>query len=624
MVQRVFNRRVYITSFLILFVACLYIIKLFSLHFSDKIVLNSPYHNPELVRRGYITDRNGNILSMSIEKGSLYANPEHIEDPVFAAAAVSKILNIPKEKLYEKFTLRRRFIWIKRIVDDELISKVNSLGIKGIYVRKEFKRVYPNGELASNLIGFAGIDNRGLEGLEFKYNDVLNGDFDSKYTIEIKDFKYGNNLVLTVDRYIQYFSEKYLAETVDSFKARQGAVIVTEPKTGKILAYAKYPSYDPNKYYDYSRKEWKAFTISDSFEPGSTMKIFSVASVLKQNVYNPDEFYNCTGAVQIGDTVINDTGIHGKINLSEAVKHSCNVGIIMSLKKVSASRHYTTLRRFGFGEVTGCGIPGESSGILREVKRWSGLSKYSIGIGQEISVTSIQLAAAYGAIANGGIYIVPGIIERIDSFSGEALQNYFVKSRGRILTTKQSHILKNMLRGVVDGGTGRNAMSRYYSYAGKTGTAQKYIKSEGNYSSQYNIASFAGFAPFEDPQIVIIVIIDEPLIATGGGTVAAPLFKKIADKTLPYLGVTKRVIKNYSPEDKREKTNVRYSVLPDFSGENLIDGLYILADIQKSNYVTYSVDGYGTVVRQSPPPGTPIKNGMKVVLYAREKTDNHE
>lgn len=621
MIQKVFNRRIYVTAAIIFFIAVLYVFKLFSLHFSNKIILNDPYTSNEIVRRGYITDRKGNILSLSIEKKSLFANPEQIENPSETALLLAPILNMDQREIERRLRLKRLFIWIKRMLDDSTMSRINSLNIKGLYGRKEFKRVYPNGQLASNLIGFAGIDNRGLEGLEYKYNDALNGDYDSKYSIEVQNLKYGNNIILTIDRYIQHYSEKYLKETVEKYAAARGAVIITEPKTGKILAYAKYPSYDPNEYWKYKRKDWRSFTITDSFEPGSTMKIFTAASILKENQYNQNKYFNCTGAVQIGDTVINCTGVHGKINLNEAIKHSCNVGVILSVKNVSNARHYATLRQFGFGEETGCGIPGESSGILRDVEKWSGLSKYSIAIGQEISVTSIQLAAAYGAVANGGIYIVPSVIERIDSYTGEPLFKHYIKSRGRILTKDQSDKLKGMLRLVVEGGTGRAAKSDYYKFAGKTGTAQKYIKSEGFYSRDHNIASFAGFAPYDDPKLVAIIIIDEPKNATGGGTVAAPLFKKITEKSLLYMGETERVLKNFKPINKKVKQKLNYKKIPDLKNMNVVDALYVLSLIQNDWYIKYGVEGYGRIYKQMPPAGSDLKNGMKIVLYAEDSDE---
>ncbi|MBN1501096.1 MAG: PASTA domain-containing protein [Spirochaetes bacterium] len=611
MIQKVFNRRVLITSVIIFIIAGLFIYRLTELHFSEKILLNNPFKLIN-IRRGYITDRNRNILAISIQKESIYANPEKIKDPAAAAAVIASVLGDSEQSVLQKLKSDKKFVWIKRKVDEEPAAEIKKHKFEGIYFKKEFKRVYPNISLAANILGFTGIDNNGLEGVEFKMDSVLSG-FSSG---DESAFQLGDNLVLTIDKYIQYYAEKYLAETVQQYSAKQGAVIITDPYSGKIIAYAKYPSYDPNYYYKAGRNEWRNFAVVDAFEPGSTMKIFSMAALLKSGQLDASKKYNCTGAVQIGDTVINCTGVHGSIDIMDVIKYSCNVGVITSMNTVNSSILYSTLRNFGFGESTNSQLPGESSGILREVDSWSGLSKYSISIGQELSVTGLQMAAAYGAIANNGEYIEPSIFESIENYNHKVIKQFDSVSRGKIISPEEAAFLRKMLANVVDGGTGKNAASKNYVFGGKTGTAQKYIRSAGSYSSSSNVASFAGIAPIDNPKLVIIVIIDEPVDVTSGGQVAAPLFKKIAEKSLVYLGESNRVLKKLDPIDKKPVLPaLEYKTMPDMRGMFFADALMILEEIQKTRAVKYVIDGQGIVTSQVPSAGTVIKNGDKIILY---------
>ncbi len=617
MIQKVFNRRVLITSIVIFAIAGLFTYRLAELHFSSKILLNNPFRLIN-IRRGYITDRNKNIIAISIQKDSVYANPEEISDSAYAASMLSIIFNEPEAVFFDKLQKNKKFVWIKRKIDDQTAVKIKELNLKGIYFKKEFQRVYPNGSLAANILGFTGIDNDGLEGIEFKMNSVLSG-FSGN---DESSFQLGDNIVLTIDKYIQYYAEKYLAETMIQFSAKQGSVIVTDPYTGKIIAYAKYPSFDPNYYYKSTRNEWRSFSVSDAFEPGSTMKIFSMAALLNSGKYSSTSRYNCTGAVQIGDTIINCTGIHGSVDIMEAMKHSCNVGVISAMNPVGSDTLYSTLRKFGFGESTNSQLPGESSGILREVDTWSGLSKYSISLGQEISVTGLQLAAAYGAIANNGEYIEPSIYERIEDYNHNTVKQFETVSRGKIISEEECTVLKAMMKSVVESGTGKNAASKNYIFGGKTGTAQKYVKSTGAYSSTSNVASFAGIAPLDNPRLVIIVIIDEPLDITSGSQVAAPLFKKIAEKSLVYLGESDRVLKKIDPLEKKPSfAGMDYRVMPDLKGLYFADAILMLEEIQQHRAIRYTVDGEGIVTGQSPEAGSEINNGEKIVLYTGKSNE---
>lgn len=616
--QKIFNKRVYITGLLILSVACFYIVRLFLLHFSDKIHIQNPYEVKKVLRRGYIKDSNKNILAISIEQKSLFANPEQIINAEEVAHKLSPIINLSEQYILKRITREKRFIWIKRKIDDEIVKKIKSLNIKGLYFKKEFQRVYPHSKLAANIVGFCGVDNAGLEGIEYKFNDILSGE--KKFANQVgSDGAYsGNNIILTIDRYIQNIAEKELALQVKESSAKQGAIIITDVNNGKILALAKYPGFDPNKYYRYSSNMRSNYGVVGSFEPGSTMKIFAVAALLRSNNLQLNKKYYCTGMVEIPDLTIKCTGVHNYINITEAIKYSCNVGILDAMKEVDSTLLYGVLRKFGFGEKIGVKLPGESEGILREVKKWSGVSKYSISIGQEMSATLLQLAAAYGAIANGGIYYSLSIIDSIEKTDGTIAESFFPKSRGRILTKNHSSILKKMLKYVVDSGTGQKAKTLYYNVAGKTGTAQK-SKRRGGYLEDKYVTSFAGFAPYHNPKICVIVIIDEPDQDASGGSSAAPAFGKVVGKVLSYKGIRNKNIKASNPK-KLNNNSIKFTGvnMPNFNGMELADAIKNLIEIQKTHYIFYSINGTGKVVKQYPEAGSKINQKQKIILYLKE------
>lgn len=427
MEQKVFKRRVYVAAILITVIALFFIGRLFSLHFSRKIIVNK--NNTPPVRRGFITDRNGYILSMSIESSSLFVNPEKITEPSKTANILAEVLDIPENFILKRMNREKRFVWIRRKLNEETVKKIRAMNIPGVGFKKEFRRVFPNGNLAANILGFVDVDNRGIEGLEYLYDDRLTGRTPGGDNDNLGELLYGQNLVLTIDRTMQFHAEREIAAAVKNNEARQGSVVVMEVKTGRILAIAKYPGFDPNNYYRYNSFVRKNFSITDSFEPGSTMKIVALASVLEKRPDLLQRRYKCEGKVTIGDAEIACTGKHGSVSVNEIVRHSCNSGIIEIMRKMKRADLYKTLSDFGFGKKTEIGLPGESEGILRETIQWSGLSKYSMAIGYEISINSLQLAAAFSAVANGGVYLRPIIIDSIENIDGRKLQSFYSKSR---------------------------------------------------------------------------------------------------------------------------------------------------------------------------------------------------
>src|SRR4030042_1183012 len=387
--QKVFKRRVYVAGLLFALLSFMFIIRLFNLHFSTKLVVSDDRKG--VTHRGSIRDRNGYILAISIEKNSLFANPEEIKNPEETAQTVASILKIPSDSILSNLKKKKRFIWIKRKIDDPDAEEIRKIGIPGLYLKKEYKRVYPHDELASNIVGFAGVDNKGLEGIEYSFDDTLMGRDDSAEE-EMYGAGFGRNITLTIDRLIQYSAEREIEKAVNVNQAKQGAVLVLEVKTGRILAYAKRPSFNPNRYYEYSAFTLRNFSFIDSFEPGSTLKIISLASMLEHHPEMTRNLFTCRGWIDIADVRINCTGVHGTIGMNDIIRHSCTVGIIEAMKIMRKKDLYVTLKKFQFGIKTGVELPGETEGILRNWNKWSGLSKYSMSIGNEISVTSEQLA----------------------------------------------------------------------------------------------------------------------------------------------------------------------------------------------------------------------------------------
>ncbi len=607
-----FKRRVYITGFLIFGTACFFIFTLFDLHFSDLIIISNKKNS--VVKRGYIRDRNGYLLALSIERDSLFANPEEIENHEEIAQKLAPLIGESTDFIRSRITRKKKFVWLRRKLDDETVDRIKKLQLKGLHFKKEFKREYPHGNLAASILGFVGIDNRGLEGIEYKYNDVLAGGTDR--SLGDTRIVRGNNISLTIDRFIQHVAEQALVEGMSAVNAEQGAAVIMEVKTGRILAIAKHPGFSPDSYYRASSFARRNFTIVDAFEPGSTLKILAMATILEQVPKSQHTKYRCTGEIKIYDEVIKCTGTHGELTLDEIIKYSCNVGIITAMKPVSRRAFHALLHRFGFGRKTGIELPGEIDGILRPVSAWSGLSKYSIAIGHEISVNSIQMVAAFGAIANGGIYQVPSILESIERGDGSIVQSFYPRTKGRVLSRAIALRLLKMMHKVVLGGTGTKAALRYYAAAGKTGTSQKTMKQGGYYSDKF-IASFIGIAPLENPDICILVVVDEPKGLNTGGEVAAPIFAEIARRILPYRGVKRTVVPIAAPRRMRFPVNISKGIMPDFRGLLLSEALHVLIEMQKRNSIDYVVVGAGRVFAQSPPENTRISDNQKIVLYLR-------
>ena len=492
--------------------------------------------------RGTIFDRQMHPLAMSVAVDSIYAVPTEIPDRGMAARVLGPVLGLDPGDLLGRLDTFRAFCWVKRKVSDQDAERVRALNLTGIYFQKEMKRFYPKGELAAHVLGYVGLDDNGLAGFEFGMNKAIKGQpgrllvaADARHrsflSTEVKG-EPGNSAVLTIDENIQYIAERVLAETVDKSHAAGGAVVVQNPQTGRILAMANYPTLDANDYTKSPAQDRINRGVAWVYEPGSVFKLVTVSAALEENLTRPAEMIDCQmGSITIGHHVIHDWKRYGVMSVADILAHSSDVGAIKLGLRLGDERFYRHIRDFGFGQKTGIELPGEERGLLEPPSRWSGISIGSLSIGQEIGVTPLQMISAFSSIANGGLLVEPRIVSSL--FRGNQQVPLPPAQVHRSVSERTAETMKQMLAGVVDHGTGKNAKPAGYSAAGKTGTAQKIIS--GRYSASHYIASFIGFAPVDRPVITILVVIDSPVGAHHGGDVAAPAFRSIAEQTLGYL-----------------------------------------------------------------------------------------
>lgn len=486
----------------------------------------------------------------SADMESVAAHPPHVKDVKTTASLLAETLEMDEKRLNGRLTSNRSFVWIKRQVGPRKTEALKSLKLDGIGFIPEHSRFYPNGTLAAQLIGFTGIDDRGLEGIEFYYNahlegkdyklKVLRDGFNRKFDIKADTaLNYsGNNLILTIDKTIQFITESALADGVEECSAKSGMAVVMAPETGAVLALAHMPVFNPNFFGKFKRENWRNKAITDPFEPGSTMKIFSAAAAIEYgNCTRETAFFCENGTYQIGEDVVHDARPYGNLTLEKIIKYSSNIGIIKVSEKTGPRILYKTLRDFGFGEKTRIDCPGETSGSLSSYKRWSKIDAGAISFGHGISVSCIQLIRAVCAIANKGMLMKPHIVQAVTDPNGRPVETMGLRKIRRAISEKTAESVKKMMRTVVEKkGTGVKASLKGYTVCGKTGTSKK-INKRGEYAEGKYIASFVGFAPAETPKIAILVVIDEPEEDYYGGVVAAPVFRKMAFEILNYMNI---------------------------------------------------------------------------------------
>jgi cell division protein FtsI (penicillin-binding protein 3) len=496
-------------------------------------------------RRGDIYDRQGVPLAISVAVESIYAVPPEISNPDLTARLLAPILSVRRKELAARLQSPKYFCWVKRKVTAAEASRVKALKLKGVYTQGEMKRFYPKGELAAHVLGYVGLDGKGLASIEYKLDRVLQGNpgrvlltSDSvPVSLQSPEWKArpGKGVSLTLDESIQYIAEKALDGVVRRYQAKGATVVVQEPHTGEILAMASRPSFNPNHYQKVPKENWINQAVAWAYEPGSTFKLITLAASLEEEVTTPDELIDCeNGSLVVAGHRIRDHRPFGVMTTTEVLANSSNVGAMKLAQRVGEKDFYKYIERFGFGRPTGIALPGESRGLVRPPDQWSGLSLASLSLGQEIGVTPVQLVTAFSAIANDGILLRPRIVRAL--LNGSRYEPVQSAPGRRILSSRTSAELTRMLAAVVESGTGGAASPAGYSAAGKTGTAQK-IDSTGGYSQTDYVASFAGFAPVSQPAITVLVVVDSPVGATYGADVAAPVFKSITEQTLTYLNV---------------------------------------------------------------------------------------
>lgn len=509
------------------------------------------------LKRGLILDRKGRELAINIDMESIYCNPSEISDSQAqnVAAAMSRITGKPTEAMLTKFNTNSRFCWIDRKVAHGVADAVKSSKIKGVGLISEAKRIYPKGNLASHLIGYVDIDNRGIEGLEQKYDKELTAASekivayrDAKGNLlskgGLKEIK-GNNIFLTIDEGLQYILEKNLDDSVKHWRASYATAIMMDPFTGEILAMANSPSFNLNNPSATKPQIRKNRAITDCYEPGSTFKIIVGAAALEEGLVKPNARYDCSaGYIEVGGRRIKDVHRHGVLTFQEVIQKSSNVGTIKIGLSLGKERLYDYIKRFGFGEKTGIDIIGEVSGLVRHHESWSGMSIGSISIGQEIAATPLQLLRAYSVIANGGLLVKPHLLSEIQSPDGVTVYKAVPETK-RVLSEKTARNFNMILTTVTEvGGTAKQASIDGNLVAGKTGTAQKIDPITKRYSKVNYVSSFVGFVPADKPRFALVVVVHDPKGHIYGGIVAAPVFRKIADDALSYLEVPRDDNKN--------------------------------------------------------------------------------
>jgi cell division protein FtsI (penicillin-binding protein 3) len=500
---------------------------------------------PVAAKRGTIYDRRGRVLVISLDAASVFAHPGLVQDPGATATRLARVLKVPVREIQTKLRSDQPFVWIQRQVDPEQAEAVSKLSLPGVGLVPEGKRYYPKKDLAAHLIGFAGVDNRGLEGLELAYERLLTGgprSFVSRVDAmgriifrESKETHPGADLYLTIDEVIQHVAERELDAAVRRSGARAGTAIVMDPATGEILALANSPAYNPSAYASTSPAFRRNRALTDPYEPGSAFKLVLAAAALEEGLVRPDDlFYGEEGAIEVGGVKIRDHEKHGWMTFRDVMAFSSNVGAVKVGMKVGKERFYSYITSFGFGVPTGVDLPGENHGLIRRPRQWSQLSLSAVSIGHEISATALQMISAMGAVANGGSLIQPRALLAVRHPNGSVEETRPVAIR-RVISPETARTLTSILTEVVERGTGQQAALPGYRVAGKTGTAQKLDRETGRYSPTKVVAFFVGYVPAEDARLAILVLVDEPQGIGWGGTIAAPVFREIARETLNYL-----------------------------------------------------------------------------------------
>ncbi len=590
--------------------------------------------------RGIIFDRNGEKLAASVMADSVCADPSKIRNPQDAADKVAPLLGLDRQTMIKKISNTKNFCWLARRISPEQARRVEDLNVEGVFLIKEPKRFYPNGELAGHLLGFVGLDSTGLEGLELKYENYLKGVPETlAWVRDAKGKKLqpqidkaaeqasSYHLILTIDSRIQHLVETQLKEAVTDKGAKGGYAIVMDPKTGEILALANQPSFDPNFFTSGGPATGKNKAITDNYDPGSTFKPFLVAAALEEKtVKETDRIFCEKGNYVIANKVIHEAQRkrHGYLTVREIIKYSSNIGSAKIAERVGGGKFYSYITKFGFGSKTGIDLNGEAAGLLRPHQSWTRVDLTRIAFGQGISITPIQLITALSALANDGVLMKPYVIKGIVDRKGQIIKEFRPTMVRKVVSPATAKRIASIMTDVVgaEDGTGKRARIENVNVAGKTGTSQKFDFARHVYSSERVRTSFMGFFPSEAPQIAIIVVLDEPQRDKWGGVASAPVFKNIGEQILNSFKTNIRdqhQIEEKGIVPKKEilqlvstppalpwqggmENEPQEAMMPDFRGLTIRDALRKA----KGKSIEIKVLGNGWAVAQEPMPGVPL------------------
>jgi cell division protein FtsI (penicillin-binding protein 3) len=612
--------------------------------------------------RGSIFDRAGRPLAVSVEVSSVYAIPDDVKDAAGSARVLARHLDVAEPAILARLTQKKGFVWIARKIDRRAAAAIRQAKMPGIHLVAETKRFYPKGGLAAGVLGFVGLDDKGLAGLEHSYDSTIRGKPGEVVALtDARRSTYGEaevtngrppeegaSLVVTIDSGIQFAAEQAISEAVTQSQARSGAAILLDPSDGSVLAMATAPGFDPNDYGRFSPEARRNHAIADAHEPGSTFKIVTGAVALENSVVTLDETIDTgDGTIRVGNTVISehDRKHFGALTLAGVFEHSSNVGIIRVGLRLGPERLWAGATALGIGRPTGIDLPGENSGIFRRPERWSMLSNATISMGQEVSLTPLQLARVAAAIANGGRLVTPRLVRRIAHPDGR-VETLAAPNAERVLSEDTARTVRNLMVGVVDHGTGKKAAIPGFVVAGKTGTAQK--AGIGGYQPGRYVSSFVGFAPSENPRVVGLVLIEEPKGRYYGGDIAAPVFARVVSQALGILRVApeeQRLSETLLVASSSEKVHFPAGVVPASvrtagqiaalapfvsssepapapSGEGVPSALGLSARQALALFARQGLSariiGSGFVVEQQPAPGAPVRTGSVCLLRLAE------
>jgi len=565
--------------------------------------------------RGTIYDRNGVPLAMSVSAHTVYAIPAEVENPQATAATLAGILDLDEEFILQRITKRSATEWLKKKVGEEQARQIIALDLPGIGVVPTSTRIYPYGSVAPQVLGFVGIDNQGLEGLELYYDDFLRGT--PGQTVFERDAhgraledgvrgylpgEKGGDLVLTIDIFLQRIAEEEVRRATLETGSRLGVIVITDPTNGEILATARYPSYDIEEFEKYPVENRRNIAVTDAYEPGSTFKAVTAAIAVNEGVASLNSEFFDPGYIRVSGWNVRcwNRGGHGSQTFAQTMQNSCNPYYAKLALDLGAERFYAGLTDFNLGYKTGIDFPGEVGGTLRAPSPNIPLVTWAnIGFGQGLTVTPIQLIASFGAIANDGIYSVPHYVKELVTSEGSFPPD--IPEQRQIVGTKAAETTAYVLRSAVEVGSGKRAEVAGYDVAGKTGTAQ--LVEHGRYSHSKMVTSFAGFAPKDDPKMAALLVLWEPQGAFYGGIIASPVFARLAEKVLPYLGVERKTVAS---------SGHRQVAVPDVGNMEVAQAV---AKLQQSRFAV-EVVGPGTrIIGQVPAPGAKVDEGSLVYIY---------